>query len=188
MIVERKNNFSWSYMCTADPTGLPYSFGTDSLQPHLITYTGTPGNHNCLLPQSQSLLRVHIRIDRRDFFQWLYMCTADQTGLLHSFGTDSLQAHLITHTGTPYKSNHNRLLRVYIRLSEENVSRSYMCTADPTGLPYSFGTDSLQPHLITYTGTPGNHNRLLYVCIVTLSERTPSCHIGVIPTQLAYRF
>ena len=52
-----------------------------------------------------------------------------------------------------------------------------MCTADPTGLPYSFGTDSLQPHLMTYTGTPGNHNCILHVCLVKTSERILNHHI-----------
>ena len=60
MIVERKN-LSGSHMCTADPTGLPYSFGIDSLQSHLIIYTGTPGNSN-----HNRLLCVHMRIVRRE--------------------------------------------------------------------------------------------------------------------------
>jgi hypothetical protein len=157
-----------SYRCIADLTGLPHSFGTDSLQTHLITHTGTPSNsnHNCLL-------RVYLRLSEENFLA-IYMCTADLTGLPHSFGTDSLQTHLITHTGTPSNSNHNCLLRVYLRLSEENFLATYMCTADLTGLPHSFGTDSLQPHIITHTDTPGTHNCLLHVCMVTLSGKNSS--------------
>ncbi len=74
------------------------------------------------------------------------MCAADPTGLSFSFGTDSLQTHLITHTGRAHCVN---IRKVCYKLV--NLLLSYMCAADPTGISYSFGTDSLQPHLITYT-------------------------------------
>jgi hypothetical protein len=61
-----------------------------------------------------------------------------------------------------------------------------MCAADPTGLPYSFGTDSLQSHLITYTDTPSNYNCLLHVYI-KLSGEIFRRRICVQLTQLAYR-
>jgi hypothetical protein len=38
-IVYKRVNLLLSDMCAADPTGISYSFGTDSWQPHLITYT-----------------------------------------------------------------------------------------------------------------------------------------------------
>ncbi len=78
------------------------------------------------------------------------MCAADPTGISHLFGTDSLQLHLVTYTEL-VKYTQAFLLRVYIRWSERNLLLSYMCAADPTGISYSFGIDSLQPHSITYT-------------------------------------
>jgi hypothetical protein len=143
-------------MCTADPTGLPYSFGTGSLQSDLITHTGTPGNHN-------RLLHVCMVTLSEENFSISYTCTTDPTGLPSSFGTDSLQSHLITYTGTP--GNHNRLIHVcMVTLSEENFLLSYTCTTDPTGLPFSFGTDSLQSHLITRTRRYVNIQKMCYRC------------------------
>jgi hypothetical protein len=125
-------------MCAADPTGLPYSFGTDSLQSHLITHTDTPGNYN-------RLLHVYIKLSGKKLLR-LYMCAADPTGLSFSYGTDSWQTHLITYTGRSHCVNIRKMRYKFV-----NLLLSHMCAADPTGISYSFGTDGLQPHLITYT-------------------------------------
>jgi hypothetical protein len=54
--------------------------------------------------------------------------------------------------------------------SYDNLSRrlqpGYTCTVDQTGLPFSYGTDSLQTHLTTHTGTPGKSNQNRYCVFI----------------------